>query len=66
MTRTFELTHRAPQGPESTTVQADTWAQLQAELHRYCPADIAGGLDLAWIRPTPLTKGDWTIQERAA
>ncbi|MDR6218598.1 hypothetical protein [Deinococcus soli (ex Cha et al. 2016)] len=66
MTRTFDLTRSVPSGTESATMQVDTWAQLQAELHRYCPADVAGGLDLAWIRPTPLTRGDWTIQERAA
>ena len=62
-TRLFEVTGDLP-GGGVIDVHAETWAELQWTLHTYIREEnIVSALDLAWIRPGPITKGAWTIVE---
>lgn len=63
-TRMFELVCDLP-GGGSIDLHAETWAELQRSLYVQIGEGqgIVGALDLAWIRPGPITKGAWTIVE---
>lgn len=63
--RTFRLIHAIPYGcgSEGVDLYAEDWPELQTLLRGYCVDGEALTLENIWIRPSPITKGDWTIEE---